>query len=128
MKTTEVQMFIMILLTRIKLPLKESETSRLSKCISLSRKTDETQNVEFLRRPFENMQEIQLTWSWWFLPIAEEFMDPKLQVCNLITYTVRVSITNWKVFMTPWLVDSDQMKITMKNIFSAKIMYNVMNI
>ena len=30
--------------------------------------------------------------------------------------------------MTPWLVDNDQMTITMKNIFSAKTMYNVMNI
>ena len=30
--------------------------------------------------------------------------------------------------MNPWLVDNDQMTITMKNFFSAKIMYNVMNI
>ena len=34
MKTTTVQMFIMILLTWIILPLKESEASRLSKCMS----------------------------------------------------------------------------------------------
>ena len=30
--------------------------------------------------------------------------------------------------MTPWLVDNEQMTITMKNIFSANIMYNVTNI
>ena len=30
--------------------------------------------------------------------------------------------------MTPWLVDDDQMTITMKNIFSKKIMHNVMSI
>ena len=30
--------------------------------------------------------------------------------------------------MIPWLVDNDQMTITVKKIFSAKIMYNVMNI
>ena len=30
--------------------------------------------------------------------------------------------------MTPWLVDNDQMTVTMKDIFSAKIIYNVMNI
>ena len=129
MKTTAVQMIIMIMLTWIKLSLKESEASRLSKCISLSWKTGKTQNMEFLRiRSLDNMQDIHLTWSWLILPTAEEFLHPKLQVCNLITYTVCVSITNWKVFMTPWLVDNDQMTITMKNIFSAKIMYSVINI
>ena len=70
------------------------------KWISLSWKTGETQNMEFLRRPLENVQEIHLTWSWWILPTAEWFLHPKLQVCNLITYTVCVSITSWKVFMT----------------------------
>ena len=30
--------------------------------------------------------------------------------------------------MTPWLVDNNQMTITMKNIFSRKIMHNVMSI
>ena len=62
------------------------------------------------------------------LPSAEGFLHPKLQVCNLITYTVCVSITNWKAFMTLWLFDNDQMTVTMKSIFSAKIMHNVMNI
>ena len=47
--------------------------------------------------------ENHLTWSWWILPTAEWFLHPKLQVCNLITYTVLVSITNWKEFMTSWL-------------------------
>ena len=62
-KTTTVQMFIMILLTRIKSPLKELEASRLSKYISLSWKIDKTRNMEFLRRPLENMHEIYLTRS-----------------------------------------------------------------
>ena len=128
MNTTTVQMFIMILLTQIKLPLKESEASMWSRCIFLSWKICETQNMEFLRRFLENIQEIHLNWSWLILPIAEEFLHPKLQVCNLITYTVCVSISNWKVFMNPWLVDNDQMTITMKNFFSAKIMYNVIHI
>ena len=104
MKAKIAQMFIITLLTRIKSPLKESESSRLGKCIFLSRKTGETQNMEFLRRPLENVQEIHLTWSWWILPTAERFLHPKLQVFNLITYTVLVSITNWKEFMAPWLV------------------------
>ena len=63
-KATIAQMFIFTLLTRIKSPLKESETSRLSKCIFLSWKTGETlntQNMKFLRRPLENVQEIHLT-------------------------------------------------------------------
>ena len=30
--------------------------------------------------------------------------------------------------MTPWLVDNDQMTITMKNKFSTKIMHNAMSI
>ena len=128
MEITTVQMFVMILFNRIKSPLKESETSRLSKRISLSWKTGETENKEFLRRPPENMQKIPLTWSWWILPTAEGFQHPKSQVYSLIAYTVCVSITNWKVFMTPWLVDNDQMTITMKDIFSAKIIYNVMNL
>ena len=50
MKTTTVQIFTMILLTQIKLPLKESEVSRLSKCISLSWKIGKIQNMEFLGR------------------------------------------------------------------------------
>ena len=58
MKATIAQMFTMTLLTRIKSSLKKSETSRLSKCISLSWKTGEAQNMEFLRRPLENVQEI----------------------------------------------------------------------
>ena len=74
------------------------------------------------------MQEIALARPWWIFPKAEEFLHPKMQGCNLITYALCVSITNWKVFMAPWLVDNDQMPITMKNIFSAKIMYNAMNI
>ena len=75
MKTTTVQMFIMILLTQIKkLSLKKSKASRLSKCISLSWKTGKTQNMEFLRRPLENMQEIHLTWSWLILPTVEGFL------------------------------------------------------
>ena len=90
MKATIPQIFIMTLRTRIKSPLKESETSRLSKCISLSWKTGETQNMEFLRRPLENAQEIHLTWSWWILPTAEWFLHAKLQACNLITYTVKL--------------------------------------
>ena len=88
MKATITQMFIMTLRTRIKSPLKESETSRLSKCISLSTKTSETQSMEFLI-PLENVQEIHLTWLWWILPTAEWFLHPKLQACNLITYTVK---------------------------------------
>ena len=90
----------------------------ISKCISLSWKTGETQNMEILRiRPLENMQDIHLTWSWLILPTAERFPRPRLQVCNIITYTVCVSITSWKVFMTPWLVDNEQMTITMKTFF-----------
>ena len=104
MKATIAQLFIMTLLTWIKLLLKESEASRLSKCISLLWKTGETWSMEFLRRPLENVQEIHLTWSWWILPTAEWFLHPKMQVCNLITYAVCVSITNWKVFVTPWFV------------------------
>ena len=61
MKATIAQMFIMTLLTSIKLLLKESEASRLSKCISLLWKTGETWSMEFLRRPLENVQEIHLT-------------------------------------------------------------------
>ena len=61
MRATIAQMFIKNLLTQIKSPLKESEISRLSKCIALSWKTGETQNMEFLRRPLENVQEIHLT-------------------------------------------------------------------
>ena len=94
------------LLTRIKLPLKESETSRLSKCISLSWKTGETQDMDFLRRPLEHWERAGdlLDLIVMDLPTVEWFLHPKLQVCNLMTYTVCVSITNWKVFMTPILV------------------------
>ena len=94
------------LLTRIKSPLKESETSRLSKCISLSWKTGETQDMDFLRRPLEHWKRAGdlLDLIVMDLPTVEWFLHPKLQVCNLITYTVCVSITNWKVFITPILV------------------------
>ena len=94
------------LLTRIKSPLKESETSRLSKCISLSWKTGETQDMDFLRRPLEHWKRAGdlLDLIVMDLPTVEWFLHPKLQVCNLMTYTLCVSITNWKVFMTPILV------------------------
>ena len=39
------------LVTQIKLSLKESEASRLSKCISLSWKIGKTQNMKSLKRP-----------------------------------------------------------------------------
>ena len=53
MKATIAQMFIMTLLARIKWPLNESETSRFSKCISLSWKAGKMFCLVEPQCPFE---------------------------------------------------------------------------